>query len=313
MENNNLHEFLHKVVYAEKKVTKQQLKSIEINVILKECDTTKITLRQSSIIILALSKILNKRFKTLIEDCNNLLQILTTNKVHKIPSSKGITLNLELENLFIDDKMIDFEINEEFEEINDTRMFDNEPLDFDFQENPSIEQARNSTLITDSINVLDENTLVNINVKRRKIIEDKTTEITDNIFRGNLRNVIEILKKEEKINKSIFESKLQIDKRIDEVFKREAEMTVEEQRQASVAFEMDAPDFSFIPVEQPEVQKVENLLDFSNNFNFNLAIQNYSNYEKVISFLQLLVCANSGKIIVNQREPFGDIECTNNE
>lgn len=320
----SMYELLHKIVYAEKKVPKQQIKNINISVVIESCKMEAITLRQASIIVLSLAKILNRRFKMLAEDSGNFLHLLAVKKAHRIPSTRNITLNIETTGIFINDEMVDFEREDILEAI-ETSMaadgFGSIGFDMDFGEGPSIEQARESTLVSGPLPAIDE-TGIAVTVKKRRMVEDRAIEISETIFKGNLRNVSDILKQEQAVPESIFESKIRIDPRVERMFEKIAEeraaierSAIEEQRQASVGLEMEVPDFSFYPVEEAESQKeglpigIFDISTLPDAFVFNSVVRYYSIADKAHSFMALLVHGMHGTVAVSQNEPFGDIEC----
>ncbi|ELA42180.1 uncharacterized protein VICG_00823 [Vittaforma corneae ATCC 50505] len=318
------HELLHKIVYAEKKVSKQQIKNINISLVIEDCVAETIALKQVSIIILALSKILNRRFKALAEDCGNFLHLLATKKANRVPSSRNITLNVETTGICIDDEMVDLEREDVIEAIETSAFADRLEsigLDMDFREAPSIEQARDSTVVSGPLSVMDE-TGITVAVKRRRMIEDRTIEISETIFKGNLRNVSDLLRREQVVPENIFESSIWIDPRVEKLFEKIAaersvveRSAIEEQRHASVGFEMEAPDFSFYPVEEAKPQKEEipsvifDISTLPDTFVFNSIVQYYNIVDKASSFISLLVHATHGRITASQSVPFGSIEC----
>lgn len=309
----NSYELLHKLVYAEKKVSKQNLKCINITVTIDECQSKPITLKQASIIILALSKLLNRRFKALIEDCGNLLQLLTTKKPLRVPHPKNITLNIE-EGTYIENVV---DLPTEDREL--SMYMDGEELtigmDMEFGDAPSIEQAREGTM-TASLLLDDVN--VSVNVKRKRIVQDRMTEISENIFRGNLRSVIDILKKEQAVDS--YKPKVWIDEKIARIFEKKLVEnaiedptmeagTIEEERRASVDF---MPEFAVNPIETMTLCGDESLFDISkvpDVFQFECVIKEASPLEKASSFMTLLVELSHGTIEAQQNSPFGEIEC----
>lgn len=330
MEKNNpstLYELLHKLVYADKKVTKQQIKGIDICNIIQEAITTSTTLKQASIILLALAKVLNKKFKALEEDCKGLFQFLGSKKIYRIPSARNITLNVEDAGIFLNDAMVDIEetILDLVEESFLVDRFENAGFEVDFGGDPlSIEQARNSTLLSGEIHPIPEDGSI---IKRRRLIQDRAIEIEESIFRRNLRSVVEILQREKISQKSIYEPRIHIDPKVERIFERIPLRgdVIEDERQASVGFDEQVPDFSFNPVdglinngpgnnsveegkEDPQTDGFD-LLAQPDSFIFGFIVQNYSVFNKASAFVSLLAQATQGAVTVFQERPFCDIEC----
>lgn len=328
-------EILHKMVYAEKKVTKVQIKNINIVFTLESIDENNLTLRQASIIILALSRILNKKMSSLIEECNHLLSQVTRERPLKVPSNKNITLNIE-STAFIKDDMIDLEESDliamETSILEECPAFEVEfggpdfnRVELDFGGDvPSIEQARESTLLN-STGIFNETT---VTVKRRRMAEDRNIEIDETVFRANLRNVGDLLMKVKRTEPRGIE----ISPKVEEFFRRHEERIVfEEERNNSVGFEPDFPaarsmfpeadikpaDGSAFPEAETEPAQSENMsvemrqifTELPENFVFNFVVQNFNKIEKAEWFLELLMRTSKGEVKVLQEEAFSNIEC----
>lgn len=312
-------ELLHKIVYAEKRVTKTQLKNVDIEKTIRNADIERLTLKQATIIFLALAKVIEKRFKTLAEECNQIYQLLVADrmrKVHRLPSKKNITLDVENGRIVIKDDMIEM-AEEEVITALETSIIESSIgqhlFDIDF-EAPSIEQARESTMISMGYPLPDSS--LGLAVKRRRVVEDARIEIAESIFRANIRNVADILMREGLGVEEILESRIEIDRRIEQVFERaQAERAaMQEERRATVEFEVAEPEVTF--GEEPGVEITESqekTLDLTvlpSVFVFDFIVQNYTAVEKSTAFASLLLQANQGKIRVEQKEPFSNIECT---
>lgn len=307
--NTSIPEILQKLVYAEKKVTKIQMKNINIVFILENTDINNITLRQASVIILALSKVINRRMNTLIEECNHLLAQVTKEKPLKIPSNRNITLNIE-STVFIKDDMVN--LGEEDLIAMDTTILEEEYMDhpmfeMEFGDIPSIEQARESTLLN-STGIFNETT---VTVKRRRTVEDRNIEIDETVFKANLRNVADILLK----NKKMEPKGIEVSPKIEEFFKRQEERTFLEEDRGEMkidnsvgfdndtGFEMDLPSVS-------EPKSNSGIFEFPEDFVFNFLVQNMERMEKSEFFFELLQKASRGEMKIFQGEAFSNIECS---
>lgn len=329
-------ETLFNAVYADKKLSKAQLRSIDINLIIESSNVDKLNLKRLSIVLVALSKILQKRMKILLEDASHFYQLLNhcpAKRAPRAPSSKNITLNIENNRLFINDEMIDFGeelIMEALENSILDQSYMNQAFDVDFADGMSIEQVRESTLMSNEMNSnIFNDTTLSINIKRRKIIEDSAIEISENIFKSNLRSVHDILMKPKASNLDISGSLIKIDKKMDQFLNslKPILLPVEEQRHQDFDADFAAPDISFNPIEGSnnmssifksdragnEFLLFEDLSSFPKNFIFNLLIQQISKEEKAINFLALLNLATEGRISPTQSHAFGAIECNLNE
>jgi len=316
MEKDNTqssYELLHKLVYAEKKVPRHAIKCINITVTIEDCQREAVILKKASIIVLALSKILNRRFKALVDDCGNLLQLLTVRKLPRMPQTRNITLNTE-DGVYIDDVVglleggIEFTMDIDGEEI---------PIgmDIEFGDAPSIEQARDSTMMASQFLDVPE---ISVNVKRKRVIQDRTIEISENVFRENLRNVRDILRKEE--GAGAVESKVWLEKRIAELFRRrEEDATIEEERRTSVEHMVDfVPELDMNTVEmagdvedksEADLTGLQDFTVLGDEFKFGEVVKETSSLEKARSFMSLLVELTEGNVQAKQDRPFSEIEC----
>lgn len=333
MENNkNSMDMLLTSVYSDKKLTKAQIRSININLVIDTLDADKLNLRKLSILLVALTKVLQRRMKSLLEDSNHLYQLLsnTTKRSPRAPSSKNITLEIQNNRLFINDEEIDFgeeTIVQELENSILEQSFANPGFEVDFGDNISIEQVRDSTLL--SVGDMNAGSVIfsdlNVNIKRRKVIEDRTIEISETIFKTNLRTVQDILIRTQDHQINLSETLVKVDKKIEMFLDslKQSFVPVEQQRQQDFDADFSAPEVSFNPIDNSsDHQKIENSAIFSvfdefstlsKQFIFNLLIQQLSKEEKAYNFLKLLDLANEGRILPFQSESFGVIDCHLND
>lgn len=321
-------------VYADKKLSKAQIKTIDINLIIDDLDTDKLNLRKLSMILVALTKVLQRRMKALLEDSTHLYQLLShsTRKPVRSVSSKNITLEIQNNKLFINDEQIDFgeeSIVKELENSILEQSFMNPMFDAEFGDAPSIEMVRDSTLLSNGDVGLNMDSMMlsnlNVNIKRRKIVEDATIEISENIFRSNLRTVQDLLMRTKTENAvDLNQTLIKVDQKIESFLNslKQSFVPVEHQRQQEFEADFSVPEVSFNPIEnslnsinsKPDhsfglFSVFENISSLSKQFIFNLLIQQLSREEKAVNFLTLLNMANDGKISPVQTESFAPIEC----
>lgn len=314
METHNSYELMHKVVYAEKKLHKQQLRDVDVAAIVEESQQGSLTLKRLSVVVLGLAKVLNKRFRALLEDCMSLLSLLSARKAPRIPPSRNITLQIE-DGMFIEDEMVDLPDVEFPGDAFESMAMD--ALDVGFEEIPSIEQARDSTLVASTVQA---DSLLG-GIKRRRMIVDRMTEIAEGVFRGNLRSVADILMRQ--AHETGVEPKIHVDAKIAKVFEsgEEVRSHIEEHRM-SAEFEMGMPDFTFNPVEmeshkaeadetavEPAMASAFDISMLPTVFSFNEVVKGLSVYERAASFMCLLTELTRGTAVAGQNEPFGSIEC----
>lgn len=330
-ENQLQMEVLQKIAYADKRVSKSQIKEININMVIDSHKVKNISLREASILILALAKIVARRFKFLIEDCNHVIQLLSKDtssvvKSVRIPSSKAITLNVENNLVLVDDGMADMDDQFVVPELEETILNENPAFEADFGDLPSMEQVRNSAVLSSGVFGGESN--VSVALKRRRVAEDGVTEIDETVFRGNLRNVADILRKERRCSiEELTKQKLQIDPKVAAVFRKPeaGNMTIEVQREPSFGVEdINHPEFSFAPGGNATADSFVsaelddrhdslttgiNLSLLPETFKFGCVVEHLSVPEKASCFFALLALAAEGRIAVDQAEPFSEIEC----
>lgn len=301
-------EILHKVVYAERRLSKVQLKTVNVNKILEDPQYKDTNLKQAAIIILALAKVLNRRFKSLIDDCNHVFQLIASDAIKKryrTPSMRSITLDLGNDRIFINDEMV--EIKEEdtlFDSLLLESAFEHPLFEPEFRDATSIEVARDS--MGSSIMQPGFDSSIAVGAKRRKIEVDSRIEIAENVFRSNIRNTADILMKKTGILREVTGSRIHLEKDIQKLFeeRREEVEMIEQQRDNEIEFE--------VPIEEEEPssqQQVISLSTLPQNFEFNFITQNCSVLAKAMSFVEVLVYASKGSMSVIQKSPFADIEC----
>lgn len=313
-------DILHKMVYADKKITKSQIKEINISMIIDKNRTEHLSLKQASILIVALAKVVVRRFKFLMEDCGLAVQQISRSvssmcRSARIPSSKAITLSIENNLVLTDDGAdIDDSAYEEDPALNEGSM-----LEIDFGDLPSVEQVRNSAVQSSGIFGSDSMIL-----KKRKITEDRITEIDESVFKGNLRRAADILKKQESIVGEQIKQRLRIDPRIAAIFCKtdKDKAAVELQRGISLAMEeLDQSGFTISPDDNAIASGFGDpdscdflaagldLFALPETFKFSCAVQHLSVSNKASCFFSLLALATEGRIAAQQIEPFSEIEC----
>lgn len=323
----NTENVLWKIVYTDKRVSKAQIKAVDVDGIIRSADGADLGLRKLSILILALSKIISKRMKFLHEDCTHILHVVcrdehTAVRSLRVPSSKLITLGIENENLYINDEMID--MDDEFiipageDSLLDAGLLDDN-FEADFAGLSNVEQARDGTLV-DSSNILAENSLV---AKRRRVFEDAITEYSLDIFRANMRSTADIIDKSRRdVRTEGLESSLRIDSKIFGLLKIEDKAVsddIENERQSLLADNFMDNEFSFnaqddrafgdeeiCMAEQAHIFKAENL---PMRFQFGHIVEGYGRHERALCFNDMLTMASNGEIEVAQELPYGSIDC----
>ncbi|KAM0681399.1 hypothetical protein GINT2_000601 [Glugoides intestinalis] len=312
MEDNKilLLELLHKVVYAERKLSKAQLKALDANKILDDPQYKDITLKQASIIILALAKVLNRRFKALIEDCNHVFQHITIDaikKKYRTPSTRNITLDLGNDKICIDDAMLEIKDGDAlFDSLLLESAFDHPLFELDGREATSIEVARDS--MGSSVIQPGFDSSIAVGIKRRKVEVDSRIEIAENVFRSNIRNTVDILMKQTRLFREV--QGIHLEKEFQKLFeeRKEDQEMIEEQRENEIEFEVSANEIT-VEVEEPSIQQTISLANLPEKFEFNFITQNCSVLAKAMSFVELLVWASKGSVSVIQKESFSEIEC----
>lgn len=323
-EQNSL---MWKILYVEKKVSKAMVNATNVGGALEELRQSHLDLKKAGIVILSLAKIISKRFKFLLDDCNSILQVISKDKKKIVRSiglshNKLLTLNVDNCKLFLNDEMIDLEEQISLEE--DQNPFETQFADNFFEpdfinneivpELSAIEQVRESTVLSSSLFNED----IGLSIKRRKILNDNITEIDSEIFRANQRTTSDIvIKSQKKDFEELFKSKLYIDPKIIEKFSTD---TVENHRE-SVAFEngfeVDLEDNNVANFTEERVQesieegnKAEfNIETVPKEFEFNSLVSNNNTSDRARMFSSMLALASQGKIKVSQDEAFGPIIC----
>lgn len=314
-------EILYKLAHTDRKFTKNQIREIEIEKVIEKVEVVRLTLREASHVVLGLARLVSKKMRILLEDCNAVLQLLTRDapvKRHRVPSSRNITLAVEDGLAFIRDEQLALPEEEAIAELECSILNDmtgNPLFEVDFGDAPSIEQVRDSTLLSTTGFVPEG---LAAEPKRRRIVQDSAIEIPEGTFRANIRSTAGITGQED-TGRLELEPLIRIDPRVNEMFRSEA---VEEQRremqfQEQPEFEMEFPEVPVQEIDREEEQSekihVEGpLLDISrlpSSFSFGFVVQELSVQDRAAGFVELLVMAGKGILRVSQSSEFTSIEC----
>lgn len=318
---------LWKIVFADKKVSKTQIKAFDIQSALAVIHVQNLELGKAGMVLLALAKVVSKKMKFLLDDCTSVLQIICKEKYavvrsFRAPSSKPITLGAECSNLYINDDMLDLGDEmivprDELSLLENDTMLDHFDADFS-----NIEQVREGTLLSSS-NIFPENTFV---IKRRRMIEDSVAEYDLDVFRENIKCTSGIVSRQRREDiRDRLCSTLQIDSKLLSMLKiadRDV-ADVEAKRQSSLVDNSIDDDFLVEPAgeqtfdqgdatRESTVSEHKPFFDAANlpeDFQFDSIVGGYNRFDKAYCFISLLVMASRNEIAVEQNTAFGSIRC----
>lgn len=324
----NTQDALFKAIFMERRLSRHNLKEVSISAIVLKVMEECVSVKDGGLVVLGLTRIFVRKLKYLQDECSD-----TAHRIYqkgrdrgrglKQPSSKGITLGLDLESLYIDDQMIN---PEEFvilpEESNEGDV--HQGVDFSFNEFNDIsyvEEGRFEDEDNTRASTTTEITQIPLGErreKRRKTIEDSELEFDAQVFRENLRNTRDIVYKEKAFDiRDELTSKLSIAPEIlsrichREIHPRES---VEGVRDATLLESYGDISFGDQVVESQASEEitVEEGLDVEKlpeRFIFNEITIGHSRYEKSRMFLSLLKLLGDGALQVYQGHSYSNIEC----
>ncbi|ADM11425.2 uncharacterized protein Eint_041360 [Encephalitozoon intestinalis ATCC 50506] len=324
----NPQDLLFKAVFIEKRLPKHHLKEISISAIVLKVMSQDISIREGGLVVIGLSRILVRKLKYLQDECSDVVHKIWRKKGEKgkglrSVSSKGITLGLDLERLYIDDQMIspeEFVILPEEENIDGIQEI--EDLSFGgFNDISYVEEGRFGTEDSTRASTATEITQIPLEErreKRRKIIEDLELEFDAREFRENLRNTGDIVFREKSLDiRDELVSKLSIAPEIlSKICRREMYQRESIEGVRDTVIMESYGDISFgdnINESQVSSEVVEeDCLDIEKlpeRFVFNEMADGHSRYERSRMFLSLLNLLGSGMAMANQRAAYSNIEC----
>ncbi|AFN82904.1 hypothetical protein EROM_041380 [Encephalitozoon romaleae SJ-2008] len=324
----NTQDALFKAIFMERRLSKHNLKEVSISAIVLKVMDESVSVKDGGLVVLGLTRIFVRKLKYLQDECSD-----TVHKIYqkggdrgrglKQPSSKGITLGLDLESLYIDDQMIS---PEEFvilpEEDNDCDA--HEGVDFSFNEFNDIshvEEGRFEGEDNTRVSTTTEVTQIPLGErreKRRKIIEDSELEFDAQVFRENLRNTRDIVCKEKALDiRDELASKLSI---APEILSRICHREIHPRESVEGARDLTLlesyGDISFgdqvVESQASEEITIEESLDVEklpDRFIFNELTIGHSRHEKGRMFLSLLKLLGDGVLQAYQDRSYSNIEC----
>lgn len=290
------------------KLNRNKINEIKIDLIFEEIKIENLTLKQASFLILGMAKVINRRFKYLLEDCKQFLQIKKRERTRRTVN-KAITLAKENLSIIADD--VYEKEDEEFFKDESLIELDAPAFDIDFGNDLTIEEVRNSAL---SSSIHPEN--LTITVKRRKI-EDKTTEIEEDEFKRSLKSYAELIKGKPRVL-SLGESKIEIPRKILEMFEiQEAKLKIlhelniedppEIERDSLI---QEREDFDFNSLDNfDDAVGNRSFQEFPNEFEFNAFSSNWDTSTKAVQFYEILKLASDGKLKATQEKLYSEIFC----
>ncbi|KAG5859951.1 hypothetical protein KMI_04g07600 [Encephalitozoon hellem] len=324
----NPRDALFKAIFMEKKLSKHHLKEVSIPSIVLRVMEECVSVKDGGLVVIGLSRILVRKMKYLQDECSDAAHKICRKRGDrgrgvKQPSSRGITLGLDLENIYIDDQMISPEELVILPEENNAGDIQ-EDIDFSFNEFNDIsyveegrlegeDNTRGSTTTEVTQIPLEER-----REKRRKIVEDSELEFDSQVFRENLRNTKDIVYKEKAFDiRDDLASKLSIAPEIlsrichREIYSRES---VEGVRDTTLLESYGDISFGSQIVESQASEEitVEESLDVEKlpeRFVFNEIAAGHSRHEKSRMFLSLLKLLGDGTLKAYQGCSYSNIEC----
>lgn len=316
---------LFRAVYAEKKILRQQLRSICIASIIAKLQAGNVPIRTGGFAILGLAKILTRKLRYLLDDCNEIVYLVCRkgdkDKGLKALPARGITLNLDLDSMYIDDDMVnpeDFVVLPEIEDIQDVVSTD-VPEFGEFNDMSYVEQARASSADITRLSAATDMTQIQVEKreKRRRIVVDLEAELDPQKFRENLRNTRDIISKENVDIGDELVSKLVI---APEILSGIKSMTshprgsVEGVRNGTMTESYMDLDLQNDVLEDrvSEDMLFEHCLDLKDlpsEFIFNDAVRGLSRAERSKCFSSLLNLLCKGEMTAKQAAPYSPIEC----
>nr|AGE95240.1 hypothetical protein ECU04_1370 [Encephalitozoon cuniculi] len=325
----NPQDVLFKAIFVERRLSRHHLKEVSISAIILRVMEENISVKDGGLIALGLSRILIRKLRYLLDECNEVVhkicrKDMDRERSFKQPSSRGITLGLDLESLYVDDQMIDpeeFTILPEEEDPGDGQ----DPGDVSFgglDDISYIEEARLGGEDSTRISTTTEVTQISLGErkeKKRRIAEDTELEFDSQVFRVNLRNTRDIIHKESALDiRNELASRLSIAPEIlsrigcREMHPRES---IESVRDATIVESYGDISFGEHAAESQASEEIvmESYLDIEKlprTFVFNEISGGHNRYEKGRLFLSLLNLLGSGVVQGRQKNPYSDIECT---
>lgn len=320
---------IFRAVFVEKRMLKHHLRDVSITCIIARLQGGNVSVRMGGLAVLGLSKILVRKFKYLLEDCNEVVHLTfrgggNRGKNFRSLSAKGITLDLELESPCIDDEMVDteeFVIPPETDGKEDVDVqtdimyaeFD-DPGDISY-----IEQARMSGDVTgvSSVTEATQIHLAEARGKRRRIVVDSELEFDPQVFRERLRNTRDIVSRESSVEIGDgLCSRLVIAPEILDRIRctfpsfRESIEGVRDETMTEPYMEVDFQDSVGMSSVSEDCfgEDVFDIGRMGARFVFNEVAQG-SRAERSRSFLQLLCLLGRGQVSAMQDAPYSDISC----
>lgn len=326
------HSIIFKALYTERKLLRHHVNEVSISAIVIRAMEEGVSVKDGGLIVAGLSRILARKLRYLLDECNDIVHTICSKggdrkKGLRQPSSKGITLGLDLENLYIDDQMIspeEFVILPEEGNAGDVGM-QAEDVSFGAFDNMSyIEEARLSAGDITGVSVSTGTEVTQIPLeehrkKRRRVVEDSELEFDPRVFRENLRNTRDIVQGDGMLDiKDELASRLVIAPEIlsklvcREMVQRES---IEGVRDATMVESYADISFGDAQVSESQASEdvgVESHLDVEKlprRFVFGEVVAGCSRLEKSNSFLSLLGLLGAGSVRAHQKQPYSDIEC----
>ncbi|KAI5149519.1 hypothetical protein ENBRE01_0953 [Enteropsectra breve] len=337
-------DIIYKLVFLNSHLKKTQIQSITIDDVLRQASSQDESLKKCGLAALAASKLLSKKFKVFLDDCNHVLEVVSKStgqsvKRMKLPSSRQITLELIDEHLMLNNEELLLSDNFQAKSLDgsvlDPTIRDNtlgmagpDGFEMEFENLTSVEQGRDGTLIEPSLLMSDREMLG----ARRRANEDHCTELENDVYRSGLRLTFSIVNKQQAYNPfENYKFTVVMEPKIDSFLKEECsrQQEAEQQREAtlvsmqnefadsfaiehtSIAENMHDKDYSFNDTIN-EVESVRNdiaQLSFPDLFEFNQLVTGFNKAEKADCFGRLIQAAASGEVEANQQAAYGSIDC----
>ncbi|KAF7684255.1 Double-strand-break repair protein rad21-like protein 1 [Astathelohania contejeani] len=286
--------------HREKKLTKTQIQTINLNEVLKKIQELDISLRQSSRLMLGLVFVLVKQIKYIEEDVQGVNNGLVRKpKIVKMGVNKGITLRIPESDIYIDDNMLEEDVNMEIERNNDTGL-----------------EIEMNSFYEDSF----EPTQINLNSlfieKRRKILSDDKIEIDPKEYKTEKASRKEVAQRNELVNNWMERLNIapEILEKIEHNISASHRMSIEVGRGDSFEVEyernaeVDWNDETYLNSEG-NISITESMIFPREEFVFNDLVASLSKLQKATEFLHLLKMASENRWEVKQNDSFGAITC----
>lgn len=298
----------------DKKVTRAQLKRVDIPGIVSGLLTEELSINRAGIALLSLSRMVSMSFKWITADINTYLLFGSLSKRTRSAltthSRKSNTLSILDGNIYIDDEMLKLD---DAIRAADTTFMDieqaNDTLLGSIADFSAVELVRGG-----DTEILDQDSILN---KRRKTREDNVTEMNPAVIHA-MRYRSENMPGDLKLPD--YTDLLQIDSGIIELLGDEARArskTIEEVRNATLETFADGADFGIqdslhlADAQQEEYERKDDLFleGLPTEFIFNEMVEDLSDGQRASYFGLLLEMAAAGTIASSQNGPYLPIHC----